>query len=118
LDDGAAPSLQRIPLVAATSKPEEVDALDLTLLVATFSTDIALLLGIAVGGSIGGAVMNQSLAGLSAESDSWLRKKNWLPPQDQPPNPRLSDLIMTGGTLDIYRFQIGVLRTALKLPTV
>jgi hypothetical protein len=72
---------------------------------ANLSTDVAGLLGIAIGGAIGGSIANQSLVGLSAGNDTWLRSKGWLPPRDQPPNPRFRDLVTTGGLFDIYRFQ-------------
>jgi hypothetical protein len=72
---------------------------------ANLSTDVALLLGIATGGAIGGSIANQSLIGLSAGNDTWLRSKGWLPPREQPPNPRFRDLVTTGEQFDIYRFQ-------------
>jgi hypothetical protein len=72
---------------------------------ANLSTDVAGLLGIAIGGAIGGSIANQSLVGLSAGNDTWLRSKGWLPPREQPPNPRFRDLVTTGELFDIYRFQ-------------
>ena len=72
---------------------------------ANLSTDVAGLLGIAIGGAIGGSIANQSLVSLSAGNDTWLRSKGWLPPREQPPNPRFRDLVTTGGLFDIYRFQ-------------
>lgn len=81
------------------------------------SPDILLLLGISAGGAIGSKITDTTKNRLSFENWAWLRHQGWLTvyeegysdsSQKTTQNARWGDLLKTGESFDIYKFQLAV----------
>jgi hypothetical protein len=66
------------------------------------SSDVIVLMGIAAGGSVAAGLVGSTRAGLNPQNIAWLRKREWL---RVVVDPHWSQLVMSKGTLDIYRLQ-------------
>lgn len=68
------------------------------------SQDVLLLLGIAGAGAAGAEVTAVSRNRLSLENWAWLKHRGWTKPDDA--EPRWRDLITSGNSFDVYKFQM------------